>query len=104
MMGVALLLRKFGSRCDGGYEVFVPYADIAEMPPHATVQEQPDQLKGGVWLRCFPNRTTDAGRLEHVACPGVTLPGVTEPAARCTCPVSGNDLPCALHGDGGRRW
>ena len=70
MRGIALLVRKFGKRCDGGYEVFLAAADVLAMSPHGQVQETP--APDGTWLRYYPNRTIDGGRLEHAAPGGAT--------------------------------
>ena len=74
LMGLALLVRKFGTRCGrGGYEVFVSNAEVVGMSPHGELQEQVDPVKGGTFLRYYPNVTID-----------VPEPEPPQPGAACS--------------------
>jgi len=61
-MGVALLLRKFGTKVeDGGYEVQISNADIMAMSSlaFAQIQETRDPVGNKVVLRLYPNVTIE---------------------------------------------
>lgn len=55
---IALLIKKFGYRVDGGYEVFVPLTAATSLPPDGQIQEEVvSGEKSGFRFRYFPNQT-----------------------------------------------
>jgi hypothetical protein len=53
---LGLLIRKFGYKIDGGYEVFVPERVIQELGPNAQIQVEPDFQRKGFKFRVFLNK------------------------------------------------
>jgi hypothetical protein len=56
---IALLVKKFGERIPGGFEVRVSALDLTGMSPRGTFQEVPDTDGRGVRWRYFPNDDSD---------------------------------------------
>jgi hypothetical protein len=56
---IALLVKRFGERIPGGFEVRVSALELTEMSPHGTFQEVPDLNGRGVRWRYFPNDQSD---------------------------------------------
>jgi len=54
---LGLLIRKFGYKIDGGYEVFIPEDKIQELGPRAQIQVEPvqDNEGRGFKFRVFLN-------------------------------------------------
>lgn len=50
-----MLIRKFGYKIDGGYEVFIPEDKIQELGPRAQIQVEPDIQRKGFKFRVFLN-------------------------------------------------
>lgn len=60
LTAIAFLVKKFGEKIEGGFEVRVTAADMLSMSPHGTFQEVPDIDNRGVRWQYFPNVTIDA--------------------------------------------
>lgn len=86
LVGLALVVRKYGKRAPGGaWEVFISDEDVRTMSPHGQLQQQRDQEKQGIFLRYFPNATIEG---EGTFSDPVTPEGVT--------PASVNPSPASL--------
>ena len=59
LTALALLVKKFGERIPGGFEVRVGASELIEMSPYGTFQEVPDMNGRGVRWQYFPNTTID---------------------------------------------
>lgn len=57
---LGLMIRKFGFRCDGGYEIFIPKQTLENIPPAGQIQHQVDPEGKGVYIRYYPNLTIEA--------------------------------------------
>jgi hypothetical protein len=77
---IAFLVKKFGERIPGGYEVRVTALDLHEMSPHGIFQEVPDINGKGVRWQYFPNVTIDLkpGDWKESAPDDKTLPEKTD--------------------------
>lgn len=77
MTAVALLVRRFGKRIEGGgFEVEVTFEEMAGMSPHGVFKETPRHDLRVVKWQYFPNDTIDVEG--HVVPDGVTPEGATE--------------------------
>jgi hypothetical protein len=56
---LGLLIRKFGYRIDGGWEVFVPEGVLQELGPRAQIQVEPDVQRKGFKFKVFLNTVVD---------------------------------------------
>jgi len=52
---LGLLIRKFGHRIDGGYEVFIPEGVLQDLGSRAQIQVEPDFQRKGFKFRVFLN-------------------------------------------------
>ena len=59
LTAIALLVRKFGEKIPGGFEVRVSAIELTEMSRYGTFQEVPDPLLQVVRWQYFPNDTID---------------------------------------------
>jgi hypothetical protein len=57
LAALGLLIRKFGHRIDGGWEVFISEKAIQELGPRAQIQVEPDAQRKGFKFRVFLNQT-----------------------------------------------
>jgi len=57
LAALGLLIRKFGQRIAGGWEIFIPEKAIQELGPHAQIQVEPDAERKGFKFRVFLNTT-----------------------------------------------
>jgi len=56
---LGLLIRKFGYRIDGGWEVFIPEDVIQGLGPNAQIQVEPDIQRKGFKFKVFVNQVVD---------------------------------------------
>jgi hypothetical protein len=59
LAALGLLIRKFGYRIDGGWEVFIPEGVIQELGPNAQIQVEPDWQRKGFKFKVFVNQIVD---------------------------------------------
>jgi len=59
LAALGLLIRKFGYKIDGGYEVFVPERVIQGLGPNAQIQVEPDPQRKGFKFKVFVNQVVD---------------------------------------------
>jgi hypothetical protein len=52
---IALLVKKYGVRIPGGFEIRVSALELTSLSPHGTFQEVPDLDGRGVRWQYFPN-------------------------------------------------
>lgn len=57
---LGLLVKKFGTRCDMGFEIFIPSTVLSAIPPAGQIQHQVDPDGKGVFIRYYPNLTIEA--------------------------------------------
>lgn len=77
LSALALLVYKFGTQIQGGYEVHVSALEMTEMSPHGIFQEVPDADGRGVRWQYFPNHVIDVEPLPPEE-PAKALPEKTE--------------------------
>lgn len=80
LAAICLLLKKFGTRVGGAFEVEVTAAEMMEMSQYGTFQEVPSVDRRTVKWQYFPNNTIDAepGSWKDVTPESVTPKGVIE--------------------------
>jgi hypothetical protein len=66
---LGLMIKKFGSKCETGYEIFIPQEVLVGISPDGQIQHQIDPEGKGIYLRYYPNNTiegtlTDGGRIQ----------------------------------------
>jgi hypothetical protein len=59
LAALGLLIRKFGHRIDGGWEVFVSEKTIRGLGPNAQIQVEPDVQRKGFKFRVFLNQVVE---------------------------------------------
>jgi len=59
LAALGLLIRKFGHRIDGGWEVFIPEDVIQGLGPNAQIQVEPDHQRKGFKFKVFVNQVVD---------------------------------------------
>jgi len=64
LAALALFIRKFGRRVDGGWEVFVSEKKIRALGDHAQIQVEPVPARRGFKFKVLFNTTVDGTCIE----------------------------------------
>ena len=65
LAALGLLIRKFGYKVDGGWEIFVPEQKLLELGSHANIQVEPVPDRKGFKFRVYFNKTIQGTWSEH---------------------------------------
>lgn len=59
LMAIAVLIRKFGKRIPGGYEVEVSHLELKDLSPHGALSEVPELDRSVIRWQYYPNNTIE---------------------------------------------
>lgn len=59
LAALALFIRKFGEKIDGGWEIFVSAKKLQELGDNAQIQVEPIPARRGFKFKVFFNKTTE---------------------------------------------
>jgi len=65
LAALGLLIRKFGNKVDGGWEIFIPQSKIMELGAHAQIQVEPVPERNGFKYRVYVNQIVEGQWSEH---------------------------------------
>lgn len=65
LAALGLLIRKFGDKIDGGWEIFIPQDKIMELGLHGQIQVEPIPARNGFKFKVFFNKVVEGTWSEH---------------------------------------
>ena len=65
LAALGLLIRKFGRKIDGGWEIFISQKKVMELGGSAQIQVEPVPARNGFKFKVFFNQTIEGQWSEH---------------------------------------
>lgn len=65
LAALGLLIRKFGRKIDGGWEIFISQKKIMELGGHAQIQVEPVPARNGFKFKVYFNQLIEGQWSEH---------------------------------------